>query len=130
MNTGGNNIVSVHLIQNRASRDTIFSSGLHIGRQKHLLANSAIDCGFLNTPISAVEQMFITSAELTRSLHRHGLRNTKLVGTRAGGNPLKLLLALRRYKAGKISGAEFGQRAGFKEGPNIAGSYIDYAVKP
>ena len=77
-----------------------------------------------------VWEMFITPAELTRSLHRHGLRNQEVVGTKASGNPLKLLLALRRYKAGKISGAEFGKWAGFKEGPNIAGSYMGYAVKP
>jgi 2-polyprenyl-6-hydroxyphenyl methylase / 3-demethylubiquinone-9 3-methyltransferase len=75
-------------------------------------------------------EMFITPAELTHSLTRHGLRNTEVVGTKVSGNPLKLLLALRRYKAGKISGAEFGQRAGFQEGPNIAGSYMGYAVKP
>jgi hypothetical protein len=29
-----------------------------------------------------------------------------------------------------MSGAELGKRAGFKEGPNIAGSYMGYAVKP
>ena len=77
-----------------------------------------------------VWEMFITPAELTRSLNRHGLRNKELTGTKAPGNPLKLLLALRRYKTGEMSGTEFGQRIGFKEGPNIAGSYMGYAVKP
>jgi 2-polyprenyl-6-hydroxyphenyl methylase / 3-demethylubiquinone-9 3-methyltransferase len=77
-----------------------------------------------------VWEMFITPAELTRSLHRHGLQNQELIGTRASINPLKLLLALRQYKAGKMSGVEFGKRAGFKEGTNIAGSYMGYAAKP
>jgi 2-polyprenyl-6-hydroxyphenyl methylase/3-demethylubiquinone-9 3-methyltransferase len=74
-------------------------------------------------------EMFITPAELTLSLNRHGLQNREFVGTKVSGNPLQLLLALRRYKAGTISGAEFGKRAGFTEGPNIAGSYMGYAVK-
>jgi 2-polyprenyl-6-hydroxyphenyl methylase/3-demethylubiquinone-9 3-methyltransferase len=74
-------------------------------------------------------EMFITPAELTRSLNRHGLQNQEFVGTKAGSNPLKLFLALRRYRAGKISGAEFGRRAGFTEGTNVSGSYMGCAVK-
>jgi 2-polyprenyl-6-hydroxyphenyl methylase/3-demethylubiquinone-9 3-methyltransferase len=74
-------------------------------------------------------EMFITPAELTRSLNRHGLQNQEFVGIKAGSNPLKLFLALRRYRAGKISGAEFGRRAGFTEGTNTAGSYMGCAVK-
>lgn len=77
-----------------------------------------------------VWEMFITPAELLLSLHRHGLQNQEVVGTKVSGNPLQLLLALRRYKAGEISGTEFGKRVGFKEGPNIAGSYMGYVVKP
>jgi 2-polyprenyl-6-hydroxyphenyl methylase / 3-demethylubiquinone-9 3-methyltransferase len=83
----------------------------------------------LMPPRLHVWEMFITPDELTLSLHRHGLQNQELAGLKAHGNLLKLLLALRQYKAGKISGAEFGKWAGFKEGPNIAGSYMGYAVK-
>jgi 2-polyprenyl-6-hydroxyphenyl methylase/3-demethylubiquinone-9 3-methyltransferase len=76
-----------------------------------------------------VWEMFITPDELMLSLNRHGLQNKELVGTKANGNPLKLFLALRRYKEGKLSGAEFGKWAGFKEGTNLSGSYMGYAVK-
>jgi 2-polyprenyl-6-hydroxyphenyl methylase / 3-demethylubiquinone-9 3-methyltransferase len=86
-------------------------------------------CTRLVPPRLHMWEMFITPDELTLSFDRHGLQNKEFVGTKARGNPLKLLLALRRYKAGKISGAEFGKRAGFKEGTNIAGSYMGYAVK-
>jgi hypothetical protein len=75
-------------------------------------------------------EMFITPDELTRSLTQHGLQSQEIVGIRTGTDPLKLLLALRQYKAGKMSGAEFGKRIGFTEGPNRAGSYMGYAIKP
>jgi hypothetical protein len=41
-----------------------------------------------------------------------------------------MILALRQYKTGKISCAELGKQVGFKEGTNIRGSYMDYAIKP
>ena len=75
-------------------------------------------------------EMFIRPAELTHSLDRHGLQNREIVGTQAGVNPIKVFLALRRYRAGTMSGAELGRWAGFTEGPNIAGSYMGYVVKP
>jgi len=40
-----------------------------------------------------------------------------------------MLSAVRLYKTGKISGIEFGRRIGFREGPNMAGSYMGYALK-
>jgi 2-polyprenyl-6-hydroxyphenyl methylase / 3-demethylubiquinone-9 3-methyltransferase len=73
--------------------------------------------------------MFITPDELKASLARHGLQNKDLVGTKMNGNPIKMILALMRYKAGKVSGAELGKNIGLKEGTNISSSYMGYAMK-
>ncbi|MEW6735702.1 MAG: bifunctional 2-polyprenyl-6-hydroxyphenol methylase/3-demethylubiquinol 3-O-methyltransferase UbiG [Acidobacteriota bacterium] len=77
-----------------------------------------------------VWKMFITPAELTASLQRHGLQNREIIGTKISGNPIKIIIALRKYRAGKISCGEFGKQTGLKEGTNISGSYMGYAVKP
>ena len=45
------------------------------------------------------------------------------------GNPIKMILALMRYKAGKVSGAELGKNIGLNEGTNISSSYMGYAMK-
>ncbi|HKY05594.1 MAG TPA: hypothetical protein VJQ56_11930, partial [Blastocatellia bacterium] len=63
-------------------------------------------------------------------LKRHRMQNKEIVGTRPIGNPIKMVLALRQYKAGKISCAELGKQVGLKEGANIRGSYMGYAIKP
>jgi 2-polyprenyl-6-hydroxyphenyl methylase/3-demethylubiquinone-9 3-methyltransferase len=83
----------------------------------------------LAPPNLHVWEMFITPDELKASLARHGLQNKDLVGTKMNGNPIKMILALRRYKAGKISGAELGKHIGLKEGTNISSSYMGYAMK-
>src|SRR5262245_25680622 len=111
MNTGDNNLVPVQFIQNRASRDTLFSPGVNIGRQKHLLGKAAIRCSFLTTPICAVEPI-------------------KQDGTEASSNPPgQAALGAEAVQGGRDFGAEFGKQAGVKAGPNIAGSYMGYAVK-
>jgi 2-polyprenyl-6-hydroxyphenyl methylase / 3-demethylubiquinone-9 3-methyltransferase len=83
----------------------------------------------LAPPNLHVWEMFITPDELKASLARHGLQNKDLVGTKMNGNPIKMILALRRYKAGKVSGAELGKNIGLKEGTNISSSYMGYAMK-
>ena len=45
----------VQPIENGASRDTLFSPGLNMGRQKHLLAKAAINEDLSNLLISAAE---------------------------------------------------------------------------
>ncbi len=74
-----------------------------------------------------VWEMFIKPEELTKSLEQHGLRNQDLRGTNLG-NPVRMLSAMRQYKTGRISGSEFGRRIGFREGANMAGSYMGYAL--
>jgi 2-polyprenyl-6-hydroxyphenyl methylase/3-demethylubiquinone-9 3-methyltransferase len=83
----------------------------------------------LAPPNLHVWEMFITPDELKASLARHGLQNKDLVGTKMNGNPIKMILALMRYKAGKVSGAELGKNIGLKEGTNISSSYMGYAMK-
>ena len=75
-----------------------------------------------------VWEMFITPEELTTSLAQHGLRNQDLRGTNLG-NPVRMIGAMWLYKQEKISGSEFGRRIGFREGTNLAGSYMGYALK-
>lgn len=76
-----------------------------------------------------VWQMFITPAELRASLERHGLHPQGVRGTRLPVHLVRLLRAIRQYKAGKISSGEFGERIRLQEGPNLAGNYMGYAVK-
>jgi 2-polyprenyl-6-hydroxyphenyl methylase / 3-demethylubiquinone-9 3-methyltransferase len=75
-----------------------------------------------------VWEMFIKPEELIASLERHGLRNQDARGTKLG-NPVRMISAMRQYRTGKISGSEFGRRLGFREGSNMAGSYMGYALK-
>jgi 2-polyprenyl-6-hydroxyphenyl methylase / 3-demethylubiquinone-9 3-methyltransferase len=84
----------------------------------------------LAPPTLHVWEMSITPDELKTSLARHGLQNKDLVGTQRDGNPIKMILALRRYKAGKIAGAELGKYIGLKEGTDISSSYMGYAMEP
>jgi 2-polyprenyl-6-hydroxyphenyl methylase/3-demethylubiquinone-9 3-methyltransferase len=76
-------------------------------------------------------EMFIKPEELTASLARHSLDPREIMGTGPPGNPLRMIMTMRRYNTGKISAAEFGRRVGgAAEGPNIAVNYMGYAVKP
>ena len=76
-----------------------------------------------------VWEMFIKPAELLACFERHGLGNQDVTGLKIATNPLTLLLAFHGYKTGRISGAEFGRRAGLREGSNLALSYMGYALK-
>jgi 2-polyprenyl-6-hydroxyphenyl methylase/3-demethylubiquinone-9 3-methyltransferase len=78
-----------------------------------------------------VWEMFIKPEELKACLERHALEHREIQGTKPPGNPLRMVMAMRRYNTGKISAAEFGRRVGgAEEGPNIAVNYMGYAVKP
>jgi 2-polyprenyl-6-hydroxyphenyl methylase/3-demethylubiquinone-9 3-methyltransferase len=78
-----------------------------------------------------VWEMFIKPEELKASLKHHALEHRDIKGTKPPGNPLRMIMTMRRYNTGKISAAEFGRCAGgTEEGPNIAGNYMGYAVKP
>jgi 2-polyprenyl-6-hydroxyphenyl methylase / 3-demethylubiquinone-9 3-methyltransferase len=72
----------------------------------------------LAPPTLHVWERFIIPDELNASLARHGLQNKDLVGTRMTGNPMQMILARRRDKAGKIAGAELGTHLGLQEGTN------------
>lgn len=78
-----------------------------------------------------VWEMFIKPEELTDALARFGLRHQETRGVAEGGNPIRILLALRKYTKGKITAAELVERmGGSREGPDIEGIYMGYAVKP
>lgn len=80
-------------------------------------------------PNMHVWRMFITPSELRASLERHGLHLQDMRGTSFSAHPIRMLHAIRQYKAGSISGDELGKRIGLREGSNLAGSYMGYAVK-
>lgn len=81
-------------------------------------------------PDTHVWEMFITPAELTASLERHGLKPGGIAGTAEKGNPIEALRLIRRYSTGKITAAEFGRAVGMTEGPVLSGSYMGHAIKP
>jgi 2-polyprenyl-6-hydroxyphenyl methylase/3-demethylubiquinone-9 3-methyltransferase len=74
-------------------------------------------------------EMFIKPSELVAALERNGLDSREVVGLRPGGNPLELLLGLRRVKAGKMSYGELGRRAQWSRSKSLAISYMGYGVK-
>ena len=73
-------------------------------------------------------EMFIRPEELMASFERHGLQHKEIKGTKPA-NALRIIMAMRQYKKGKISPAEFGQRTHAQEGPNTGGFYMGYAIK-
>jgi len=74
-------------------------------------------------------EMFIKPEELKASFERHGLEHKEIKGTRRA-NAFQIFMAMRQYKTGKISPAEFGQRTRAQEGPNTDGFYMGHAIKP
>ncbi|PZR98464.1 MAG: 3-demethylubiquinone-9 3-O-methyltransferase [Candidatus Nephthysia bennettiae] len=74
-------------------------------------------------------EMFIKPRELVAALESNGLDSREVVGLRPGGNPLELLLGLRRVKAGTMSYGELGRRARWSRSRSLAISYMGYAVK-
>jgi 2-polyprenyl-6-hydroxyphenyl methylase/3-demethylubiquinone-9 3-methyltransferase len=77
-----------------------------------------------------VWDMFITPDELNAAFTRHSLQNREIVGSQPGINPIQVIMAVRQFKAGKISATDLGRRMVLHESKNIAGSYMGYAVKP
>jgi 2-polyprenyl-6-hydroxyphenyl methylase/3-demethylubiquinone-9 3-methyltransferase len=73
--------------------------------------------------------MFITPGELRAALEHHGLRARDITGTAVRANPIRTLQAIRRYKAGKLTAAAAGRHVTIGEGPNLALSYIGYAMR-
>jgi 2-polyprenyl-6-hydroxyphenyl methylase/3-demethylubiquinone-9 3-methyltransferase len=74
-------------------------------------------------------EMFIRPSELVAALDRNGLDSREIVGLRPGGNPLRLLWAMRRVKAGTMSYGELGRRAQWSRSKSLAISYMGYAIK-
>jgi 2-polyprenyl-6-hydroxyphenyl methylase/3-demethylubiquinone-9 3-methyltransferase len=74
-------------------------------------------------------EMFIRPSELLAALDGSGLDSREIVGLRPGGNPLQLLWAMRRVKAGTMSYGEFGRRAQWSRTKSLAISYMGYAIK-
>ncbi len=76
-----------------------------------------------------VWEQFITPAELKSVLTRHGLEPQEMKGMTPERNLLALLLALRRYKRGKLPFRQLCEAARFKAGGNLLASYMGYAFK-
>jgi 2-polyprenyl-6-hydroxyphenyl methylase/3-demethylubiquinone-9 3-methyltransferase len=76
-----------------------------------------------------VWEMCIKPSELQVLLEAGGLDNQEVVGLRPGGNPLQLLRALRRVKAGQMSYGELGRMTRWSRTKTTAISYMGYAIK-
>jgi len=78
-----------------------------------------------------VWRMFITPAELARSLEANGFSMPeKMVGSNPKGNPLRALQAIRQFKAGRITAQQVGEVAAMRPSRNLNGSYMGHAFKP
>ena len=73
--------------------------------------------------------MFVRPGELRAALRRHGLALGGLRGLRPGGSPPGLLVALRRHRTGRITGAELNRRLAYRPTRLTAGAYMGWAVK-
>ncbi len=83
---------------------------------------------FLPPHLHAWEQ-YITPAELTRLLARHGLAVQEITGMTPAANPITILRLLRRYKRGRLSLQQVGAAARFKVGGHTRAAYVGYALK-
>jgi len=81
-------------------------------------------------PTFHVWDLFITPAELRKTLAQHGLEHRDTTGLRPGGNPLAILLGAREVKRGHVTCAEFGRRSPWVRTRSLAISYMGYAIKP
>lgn len=72
---------------------------------------------------------FITPAELSESLGRHGLDQHDLTGMSPGISPPALIRLLRQVKKGKLSYADFGRQAAFTLTSDLRISYLGHATK-
>jgi 2-polyprenyl-6-hydroxyphenyl methylase / 3-demethylubiquinone-9 3-methyltransferase len=73
--------------------------------------------------------MFIRPQELRASLARHGLRAQAFSGTAIRLHLIRLLRAMRGYRAGKIPASVLGRHLSIREGRLMSLSYLGYAVK-
>ncbi|MDE3230704.1 MAG: bifunctional 2-polyprenyl-6-hydroxyphenol methylase/3-demethylubiquinol 3-O-methyltransferase UbiG [Chloroflexota bacterium] len=82
-----------------------------------------------------VWRMFITPAELQAALERHGLHPQDARGIQLSARPrqllqaLRMLRAIRQYRAGALTSGALGQRIRLQEGSFMAANYMGYAVK-
>jgi 2-polyprenyl-6-hydroxyphenyl methylase/3-demethylubiquinone-9 3-methyltransferase len=74
-------------------------------------------------------EMFIKPSELLAALDTNGMDSREIVGLRPGGNPLRLLWAMRRVKAGTMSFGELGRRSQWSRTKSFAISYMGCAIK-
>jgi 2-polyprenyl-6-hydroxyphenyl methylase/3-demethylubiquinone-9 3-methyltransferase len=72
---------------------------------------------------------FITPAELSRSLARHGLDQHDLTGMAPSISPPALIRLLRQVKKGKLSYADFGRKTAFTLTSDLRISYLGHASK-
>jgi 2-polyprenyl-6-hydroxyphenyl methylase / 3-demethylubiquinone-9 3-methyltransferase len=72
---------------------------------------------------------FITPAELSETLARHGLDQHDLTGMSPGISPPALIRLLRQVKKGKLSYADFGRQAAFTLTSDLRISYLGHATK-
>jgi 2-polyprenyl-6-hydroxyphenyl methylase/3-demethylubiquinone-9 3-methyltransferase len=73
--------------------------------------------------------MFITPAELTAILERHGLAPAQMTGLGARAKPLAVLRALASARLGRISYGELSRRLDVGQVSGTAVSYIGFATK-
>jgi 2-polyprenyl-6-hydroxyphenyl methylase/3-demethylubiquinone-9 3-methyltransferase len=72
---------------------------------------------------------FITPAELSQALARHGLDRHDLTGMSPGISPPALIRLLRQVKKAKLSYADFGRQAAFTLTSDLRASYLGHATK-
>ena len=74
--------------------------------------------------------MFITPAELTAALRRHGLTPGEVTGLGPRANPVSVLRSYARARLGQISYGELSRRLDVGQVASTALSYMGFAVKP
>lgn len=79
-------------------------------------------------PDTHVWRMFITPTELKKSLRANSLTLGAIRGAKFGGNPLKLLSALLKWKKGALSVQAISKQAAFSEAKDTRVNYLGYAT--
>ena len=80
-------------------------------------------------PNSHVWEKFITPAELTAILARHGLAPGEMRGIVSRRNPIATLIDFRRRAQGKLTFKELGRRLDFQESEHLEASYMGFATR-
>jgi 2-polyprenyl-6-hydroxyphenyl methylase/3-demethylubiquinone-9 3-methyltransferase len=78
-------------------------------------------------PGTHIWEMFIKPEELTRALDDRGIQVREFSGGVIPKGPWFTLREVRRYKTGKISAAELGERLELEHGPDLSQNYLGYA---